>query len=118
MISFNTSKHKSEPQNLPDFYCPYGQFGLENERVLVSNRLNSGFKAAKYLSYRFYATRWKEDEAVAEKALKLWTDIVKFVKHCESLCKSKRTQNKSYENLTKHQSDKFIPLMLQFFKDV
>ena len=42
--------------------------------------------------------------------------MVKIVKHWESLCKSKRPQNKSYETLVKHHSDKFVPLRMQFFR--
>ena len=42
--------------------------------------------------------------------------VVKIVKHWESLCKSKRPQNKSYETLVTHHSDKFMPLKMQFFR--
>ena len=42
--------------------------------------------------------------------------MVKIVKHWESLCKSKRPQNKSYETFVKHHSDKFVPLRMQFFR--
>ena len=41
--------------------------------------------------------------------------MVKIVKHWESLCKSKRPQNKSYETLVTH-SDKFMLLKMQFFR--
>ena len=68
--------------------------------------------------HRFCATRWIEDEAVSERALKLWPNIMKVIKHWESLSKSKRPQNKSYETLTKHYTDKFILAKLQFFKDI
>ena len=67
---------------------------------------------------RFSATRWIEDESVAERALLLWSNIVKIIKFWEGLCKSKTPQNKSYENLTKHYLDKVFPLKLQFFKDI
>ena len=59
-----------------------------------------------------------EDEIAAEKALKFLPSIIKIVKHWECLCKRKRLQNKSYENLLKHHSDKLIPLKLQFFKNI
>ena len=42
--------------------------------------------------------------------------MVKMIKHWESLCKSKRPKNKSYETLVTHHSDKFVPLRMQFFK--
>ena len=42
--------------------------------------------------------------------------MVKIVKHWESLCKSQRPQNKSYETLVMHHSDKFMPLKMQFFR--
>ena len=42
--------------------------------------------------------------------------MVKIIKHWESLCKSKRPQNKSYETLVKHHSDMFVPLRMQFFR--
>ena len=40
------------------------------------------------------------------------------MQHWEGLSKSKRPQNKSYETLVKHYSDKFMPVKLQFFKDI
>ena len=42
--------------------------------------------------------------------------MIKIVKHWESLCKSKRPRNKSYETLVKHHSDTFVPLRMQFFR--
>ena len=45
-------------------------------------------------------------------------NVVKVVKHWEGLCKSKRHQNKLYENLTKHYLDQLFMLRLQFFKDL
>ena len=67
---------------------------------------------------RFCATRWIEDESVAERALTLWPNIVKMIKHWEGLCKSRRPKNKSYTNLTKHYLDTLFPVKLQFFKDI
>ena len=45
-------------------------------------------------------------------------NIVKIAKHWEGMCKSKRPQNKSYKNLTKHYLDKLFTWRLQFFKDI
>ena len=42
--------------------------------------------------------------------------MVMIIKHSESLCKSKRPQNKSYETLVQHHSDMFVPLRMQFFR--
>ena len=70
------------------------------------------------LYFRFSATRWIEDEVVAERALLLWPNIVKVVKYWEGLCKSKRPKNKSYETITKHYLDELFPIKLQFFKDI
>ena len=42
--------------------------------------------------------------------------MVKIAKHWESLCKSKRPQNKSHQTLVKHHSDKSVPLRMQFFR--
>ena len=39
---------------------------------------------------RFCATRWIKDEAVAERALSLWLNIVKLIINWEMLPKSKR----------------------------
>ena len=64
----------------------------------------------------FYATRWVEDQAVAERGILVWSNMVKIVKHWESLCKSERPQNKSYETLVMHHSDKFMLLKMQFFR--
>ena len=68
--------------------------------------------------YRFCATRWIEDEDVAHHAIKLWPTIVNVVKHRESLCKSKRPKNKSYDTLVACYKDPLVPIRLQSFKDI
>ena len=70
------------------------------------------------LFFSFCATRWIEDKDVAVRALKLWPNIVKMVNHWESLCKSKRPNNKSYETLAKFHNNSLVPVRLQFFVDV
>ena len=73
----------------------------------------------KYILFdRFCATRWVDDEEVAKRAIELWPNIVKVVKHWQSLSKSKRPKGASYETLVKHHLDKYVPLKMQFFQDV
>ena len=60
------------------------------------------------LYFRFSATRWIEDEVVAERALLLWPNSVKVVKYWEGLCKIKRPKNKYYETITKHYLDELF----------
>jgi len=67
---------------------------------------------------RFSATRWIEDESVAERALLIWPNIVKVIEYWQGLCKSKRSKNKSYETLTKRYLDELFPIRLQFFQDI
>ena len=73
---------------------------------------------SQFLLIRFCATRWVENEEVAKRAIELWPNIVKVVKHWQSLSKSKRPKNASYETLVKHHLDKYVPLKMQFFQDV
>ena len=61
---------------------------------------------------------WKMNEGVASRGIIVWPNMVKIVKYWESLCKSKRPKNKSYEALVDHHLDKFVPLRMQFFKDL
>ena len=68
--------------------------------------------------FSFCATRWVEDEAVAQRAVKLWPNIVKLVKHWQGLSKSQRPKSKCYQTLVKHHVDKCIPIKLQFFQDI
>lgn len=48
----------------------------------------------------------------------MWPNIVKMIKHWESLCKSKRPQTKSYETLRKYHCDKIVTIRMQFFQDI
>jgi hypothetical protein len=55
---------------------------------------------------RFCATRWVEDEVVADRAIKIWENVIKLVKHWLHLPKSKRPKdNKSYDTLVKYHLD-------------
>ena len=67
--------------------------------------------------FRFCTTRWVEDKTVAERGLEVWK-LLTVIKYWESLCKSKRPENTSYEIVTKHYKDPLIPAKLQFFEFV
>ena len=63
----------------------------------------------------FCKTRWVEDEAVAERAIQLWPNIVKIVMYWLSLPVSKRPRdNKSYNVLAKHHSHLLAVARLYF----
>ena len=65
---------------------------------------------------KFAATRWIEDQKVAERALEVWPSIVATIKHWTSLCKSKQPKNnKSYETLVEYHKDPLIPARFHFF---
>ena len=54
--------------------------------ISVSNAISSGF----------CTTHWIEDkdkDENAQRAIRLWPNIVKVIKHCQGLCKSKRPKN-------------------------
>ena len=63
----------------------------------------------------FCGTRWVEDQGVAERALLIWGSVQKTMKFWETLSKSKRPRNKSYECLLTHYNDPLIPAKFQFF---
>ena len=73
---------------------------------------------AQFLLIRFCATCCVEDVEVAKRVIELSPNIVKVVKHWQSLSKSKRPKNASYETLVKHHLDKYAPLKMQFFQNV
>ena len=64
------------------------------------------------LLFRFYPTRWIEDQSVAERSVKIWLNLVKVIKYWEGLCKSKRPKNSTYETLVLHYKN---PLMITKF---
>ena len=65
--------------------------------------------------FRFCATRWFENRPVAKRAIEVWGPCVKLIRHYESLSKSKRPKNKSYERSVSHYTDLLVPVKLQFF---
>ena len=52
---------------------------------------------------------------VAERGLEVWKPLAMVIKYWESLCKSKRTKNTSYETLVKHYKDPLFSAKLEFF---
>lgn len=68
---------------------------------------------------RFCATRWVEDEVVADRAIKIWENVIKLVKHWLHLPKSKRPKdNKSYDTLVKYHLDETMLAKFHFFKHI
>ena len=65
--------------------------------------------------FRFCATRWVEDQHVAERAIQIWNSFKAVINYWEGLCKSKRPSDKSYESLVQHYKDPLILSKLQFF---
>ena len=51
---------------------------------------------------------------VAERDLEVWKPLTMVIKYWESLCKSKRPKNTSYETLVKHYKDPLVSPKLQF----
>ena len=51
----------------------------------------------------------------AERGLKVWKPLTMVINYWESLRKSKRPKNTSYEILVKHYKDPLVPAKLQFF---
>ena len=64
----------------------------------------------------FCKTRWVENEIVASRAIQIWPDISKVIRHWLSLAKSKRPQNKLFDVLVKHHTDPLILIKVHFFK--
>ena len=56
-----------------------------------------------------------EDKIVAERGLEVWKPLTMVINYWESLRKSKRPKNTSYEILVKHYKDPLVPAKLQFF---
>ena len=68
---------------------------------------------------QFVATRWTENDIVAERAVIIWDDVVEFIKLTLQKPKSKQPQdNKSYDNLVKYHSNPLVMVELHLFKDV
>lgn len=72
----------------------------------------------KHLIFRFCPTRWIESVTTAERAIKIWPNIVKVIKEWEKKAKSYRPSNASYSTLVEFHLDKFVPLRMEFFRYV
>ena len=67
------------------------------------------------LPLSFCPTRWVGDEPVAERALMIWSNMVGVIKYWQSLVKSKRPANKSFETLVNISTDPLVSVKLHFF---
>ena len=62
--------------------------------------------------FRFCATRWVGDRSVAERAIEVWSPCVNLIRYYESLSKSKRPKNKSYERLVNQCTDLLVAVFV------
>ena len=92
-------------------------FNLLNESTARREIFQTVTGSSKF-SKQFCGIRWVEDEDVAVRGIEVWPDFVKLVKHYESQCKSKRPDNKSYATLVDQHDNSFVPLRMQFFRDI
>ena len=68
---------------------------------------------------KFCSTRWVENEPVADRAIKIWGDVVTLIKAFQAKVPSKRPKdNISYNNLVKYHTNPLIPVYLHLFRDV
>lgn len=68
---------------------------------------------------KFSATRWIEDQQVADRALEVWPSVVATVKYWLGLCKSKQPKNnKNFDILVECHQDLLIPAKFHFFSFV
>ena len=63
----------------------------------------------------FCATRWMEDQKVAERLCSIWENIKKMTKYWEALPKSKRPKCKSYNTVVEGTQDELTLAKLEFF---
>ena len=64
---------------------------------------------------QFCATRWIEDSRVAERALEIWPNIEKYIKHLLMQPKSKQPMSASYSTIKEASKDVLVPAKLQVF---
>ena len=65
--------------------------------------------------FSFCATRWVEDDKVADRLLHIWPNMVKIVRFWEKLPKSKQPSSKSFLNVQTASNDVLTPVKLSFF---
>ena len=63
----------------------------------------------------FFATRWVEDQKVAERLCSIWENIKKMTKYWETLPKSKRPKCKSYNTVVEGTKDELTLAKVEFF---
>ena len=73
-------------------------------------------RSSEVFPLHFCKARWVEDEIAVSRAIQIWPDISKVIRHWLSLAKSKRPQNKSFNVLVKHHTDPLMLIKLHFFK--
>ena len=64
---------------------------------------------------KFCATQWVEDSRVAERALEIWPNVEKYIKHVLKEPKSKQPTSASYWTIQKATKDVLVPAKLQVF---
>ena len=68
---------------------------------------------------KFCVIRWVENEPVADRAIKIWGDVVMLIKAFQAKLPSKCPKdNKSYDNLVQYYLNPLIPVYLHLFRDV
>ena len=68
---------------------------------------------------KFCIIRWVENEPFADRAIKIWGDVVTLIKAFQGKVPSKRPKdNKSYDNLVQYYLNPLIPVYLHLFRDL
>ena len=63
----------------------------------------------------FCATRWVEDDKVAQRALEIWPNVQKYIKEVLKRSKSKQPTSASFATIAKATKDVLLPAKLQVF---
>ena len=63
----------------------------------------------------FCATRWVEDDRVAQRALEIWPNVQKYIKEVLKWSKSKQPTSASFATIAKATKDALLPAKLQVF---
>ena len=63
----------------------------------------------------FCATRWVEDDKVAQRALEIWPNVEKYIKEVLKQSKSKQPTSASFATIAKATKDLLLPAKLQVF---
>ena len=65
--------------------------------------------------FSFCATRWAEDNKVADRAIEIWDNICKIIDVWQKLAPSERPKCKSYTTVVAAVNDQLATAKLQFF---